>query len=129
MPRFTFVIAVLAVVRITTLVSSSAFADWPAFLGGKSRSAAEDFTPPLKWDSEDGIGWQTKLTGHGQSSPVIFGDHIYLTAVEGPMKNNNLVSCHDLATGKLLWQKSFPSSMPVANNVYTSRAAPTPSAD
>ena len=129
MPRFTLVIAVLAVVRITTLVSSSAFADWPAFLGGKSRSAAEDFTPPLKWDSEDGIGWQTKLTGHGQSSPVIFGDHIYLTAVEGPMKNNNLVSCHDLATGKLLWQKSFPSSMPVANNVYTSRAAPTPSAD
>ncbi|HBV64059.1 MAG TPA: pyrrolo-quinoline quinone [Rhodopirellula sp.] len=109
--------------------SPPANADWPAFLGGKSRAAAENFSPPLKWAPDEGIGWQSELTGHGQSSPVIVGDRIYLTAVEGPMKNNNLVSCHNLVTGDLLWKKSFPSSLLVANNVYTSRAAPTPSAD
>ncbi len=129
MPRFTFAFAALAVVTIATLPSQPANADWPAFLGGKSRSAADGFSPPLRWTPEEGIGWQSDLTGHGQSSPVIVGDRIYLTAVEGPMKNNNLVSCHNLITGELLWKKSFASSLLVANNVYTSRAAPTPSAD
>ena len=129
MPRFTFAFAALAVVTITTLPSQPANADWPAFLGGKFRSAAEAVAPPLKWAPDEGIGWQSELTGHGQSSPVIVGDRIYLTAVEGPMKNNNLVSCHNLTTGELLWKKSFTSSLLVANNVYTSRAAPTPSAD
>ena len=129
MPSSTFAFAALAVVAIATLPSQTANADWPAFLGGKSRSAAEDFSPPLKWAPDEGIGWQSELAGHGQSSPVIVGDRIYLTAVEGPMKNNNLVSCHNLSTGELLWKKSFPSSLLVANNVYTSRAAPSPSAD
>ncbi len=129
MPRSTFAFAALAVVAIAPLPSQTVNADWPAFLGGKSRSAAEVFSPPLKWAPDEGIGWQSELTGHGQSSPVIVGDRIYLTAVEGPMKNNNLVSCHNLSTGELLWKKSFPSSLLVANNVYTSRAAPSPSAD
>lgn len=128
MPRFITLPAVMVAICMGMLPRET-HADWPAFLGGKSRSAAEEFTPPLKWTPENGIAWQVKLTGHGQSSPVIFGDHIYLTAVEGPMKNNNVISCHDLATGNLRWQKSFPSSLLVANNVYTSRAAPTPSAD
>ena len=129
MVRLLFSRALLVVFAITSLQFESTKADWPAFLGGKSRSAVTDFTPPLKWNPEEGIGWQTTLPGHGQSSPVIVGDHIYLTAVEGPMKNNNLVICHQLTTGKLLWKRSFPSSLPVANNVYTSRAAPTPTAD
>lgn len=129
MPRFNFVFALLAVVTIACRLSQPANADWPAFLGGKSRSVAENFAPPLRWTSDEGIEWQSELSGHGQSSPIILGDRIYLTAVEGPMKNNNLVSCHNLATGELLWKKSFPSSLLVANNVYTSRAAPTASAD
>ena len=129
MPRFIFGLTVLAFVTVNTLQPQSANADWPGFLGGKSRPSTADYTPPLKWTPDEGIAWQTKLTGHGQSSPVIVGDRIYLTAVEGPMKNNNLVLCHNLRTGELLWKKAFPSSLLVANNVYTSRAAPTPSAD
>lgn len=129
MPRFIFIFALLAVVTSTILPSQQANADWPAFLGGKSRPLAEDFAPPLKWTPDEGIEWQSELTGHGQSSPIIIANRIYLTAVEGPMKNNNIVSCHNLATGELIWKKSFPSSLLVANNVYTSRAAPTPSAD
>ncbi|MDA7874556.1 PQQ-like beta-propeller repeat protein [Rhodopirellula sp.] len=129
MAKFLSPLIIVALVTVTILQSQTANADWPAFLGGESRSSAAEFTPPLKWTPAEGIGWQVKLPGHGQSSPIIVGDRIYLTAVEGPMKNNNLVLCHSLITGELLWKKSFPSSLPVANNVYTSRAAPTPSAD
>ena len=108
---------------------SFARADWPAFLGGGARFDAKNFSLPLEWSPDQSLAWQVDLPGHGQSSPVIVGDNIYVTAIEGPMKETNLVACYDLQTGTEKWRKSFPSSLQVKNDVYTSRAAPTPVAD
>ena len=59
---------------------------WPGFLGaGATRLDA--VTLPLRWSLAENVAWQAALPGHGQSSPVIHGDAIYLTAVEGPMKD------------------------------------------
>lgn len=104
-------------------------ADWPGFLGGAARESASEFDPPVKWSPTQSIAWKTPLPGHGQSSPVLVGNRIYITAVEGPMKETNIVGCFDLKTGKNQWQKRFPSSLQVKNDVYTSRAAPTAVAD
>ncbi|MCO8122426.1 PQQ-binding-like beta-propeller repeat protein [Stieleria sp. TO1_6] len=107
----------------------AALADWPAFLGGRQRSSVTDFQLPLEWSPESGMVWQTPLSGYGQSSPVIVGSRIFVTAIDGPMKETNRVSCFDLATGNKLWQHESPSSLQVKNDPYTSRAAPTPVAD
>jgi outer membrane protein assembly factor BamB len=109
--------------------TSPALADWPAFLGGSARSQAAAFNPPIEWSASNGIAWQSKLPGHGQSSPVVKRDRVYLTAVNGPMKETNLVLCFDLKTGEELWRHESASSLQVKNDVYTSRAAPTPVAD
>ncbi|MEM1227215.1 MAG: PQQ-binding-like beta-propeller repeat protein [Planctomycetota bacterium] len=111
------------------LVASSALGDWPAFLGGSSRAASDAARPPIKWTADQNVAWQAELPGHGQSSPVVVGDIVYVTAIEGPMKETNLVIAFDLKTGNRLWQQEFSSSLPVENNVYTCRAAPTPVAD
>jgi outer membrane protein assembly factor BamB len=103
-------------------------ADWPAFLGGSARTAIEGELP-LEWTSEQGVAWTADLPGHGQSSPVQIGDRVYLTAVEGPNKESNLVIALDLGSGRELWRYRGTSALPVENNVYTSRAAPTPVAD
>lgn len=123
MTRFPLAIALF------TITASCVNADWPAFLGGQKRSESGNLSVPTKWSPTEGIAWDSPLPGHGQSSPVIVGDRIYVTAIEGPMKNNNVVLCCDIVSGKQLWKKEFPSSLQVANNVYTSRAAPTPAAD
>lgn len=102
--------------------------DWPAFLGGTQRQTATG-PVPLEWSPEQNIRWQTPLPGHGQSSPVVVDGQVYLTAVEGPNKETNLVICLELAGGEPLWQHSSASSLPVKNDTYTSRAAPTPVAD
>jgi outer membrane protein assembly factor BamB len=104
-------------------------ADWPEFLGGAARQDALDFDPPLKWSPEQSIAWTVTLPGHGQSSPILVGNRIYITAVDGPMKETNIVGCYDLETGKEQWQKRFTSSLQVKNDFYTSRAAPTAVAD
>ena len=84
---------------------------------------------PLNWSPTESIAWRSELDGHGQSSPVVVGDSVYLTAVEGPLKEQNLVICIDATNGAKKWQKSFESSLQVKNEYLTSRAAPTPIAD
>ncbi len=72
---------------------------------------------------------ENPLVGHGQSSPIIWNGHIYVTAIDGPKKEQCLVFCYDLASGNLVWKYSLTSSDPVENSLYVSRAAPTPTAD
>jgi len=101
---------------------------WPAFLGaGASPAKAEQL--PLQWSPTDGVAWRATLPGHGQSSPVIWEDRVFLTSVDGPQKDAFHVVCLDLASGQELWRKSVKNSSPVANSVYVSRAAPTPVVD
>lgn len=67
--------------------------------------------------------------GHGQSSPVIYGDHVFVTSCDGPNKATLHVACLKLSDGKVVWDKSLPSTNPEKNSLYISRAAPTPVVD
>jgi outer membrane protein assembly factor BamB len=101
---------------------------WPGFLGAGA-TPLDPATLPLRWSPTENIAWQAPLPGHGQSSPVIHGDAVYLTAVEGPLKDTCHVLCLALADGRERWRRSVPSSDPVENSLYVSRAAPTPVVD
>lgn len=101
---------------------------WPGFLGD-GRTHIDPETLPLKWSPTENIAWTAQLPGHGQSSPVIVGDLIFITSVEGPMKDKNIVTALNLNSGEIAWQKEFPTSDPVTSSTFVSRAAPTPVAD
>ena len=81
------------------------------------------------WDSK-AILWKTPLPGRGASSPVLFGDRIYLTAytgyginAENPGEESRL-ECHLLcisaADGAIIWKKSTPAASP--KNPFTTWA-------
>lgn len=123
--RLKFTVALLASCLFT---NQALLADWPTFLGGLERENVAS-PVPLNWSSSEGLVWKTPLRGHGQSSPVVVGDMVYVTAIDGPQKESNLVFGFDLATGKQLWQHEFANSILAKNDPYTSRAAPTPAAD
>lgn len=115
-----------------TSISGSSFAEdgaaWPAFLGAGA-STQQSSRLPLKWSKSEGIAWKQALTGHGQSSPVVWNDAIYVTTVEGKMKDEFLTYCLDLKTGTVRWVQKVTNSAPVQNSLYVSRAAPTPVVD
>ncbi|MFV0446631.1 MAG: PQQ-binding-like beta-propeller repeat protein [Planctomycetaceae bacterium] len=102
--------------------------NWPGFLG-QPASAINSDTLPLRWSPTENLAWKSSLPGYGQSSPIIWQDHVYVTSVEGEMKEQLHVLCYSLADGALAWQKTHTSSYPEKNSVYISRAAPTPVAD
>ncbi|MFN3192967.1 MAG: PQQ-binding-like beta-propeller repeat protein [Aureliella sp.] len=109
-------------------ITSRCSADWPAFLGGVERDQ-QSVVLPVTWGPSENVVWKSPLPGHGQSSPVVVGDLVYVTAIEGPNKDQNIVLCFDLATGQEKWRHSFENPMPLKNDPYTSRAAPSPVAD
>jgi outer membrane protein assembly factor BamB len=57
--------------------------DWPCFRGPDRSGVAEDVGLPLAWSDQENVVWKTALPGPGASSPVTFGDRIYLTCYSG----------------------------------------------
>ena len=101
---------------------------WPAFLGqGATALPAEGV--PLTWSPDANLAWKVDLPGHGQSSPVVWGAHVFLTAVAGPNKETNIVLCLNLADGSEVWRSESATAFEAKNDLYHSRAAPTPVVD
>lgn len=105
---------------IISLSSLAQGEDWAQFRGPDFGRASQSNIAET-WDTE-GVDWKTPLPGRGASSPVVFGDHIYLTAYTGyaidkkePGDPKLLVRhllCLDVNNGKLLWQKSIADDSP-----------------
>ena len=101
---------------------------WPAFLG-QGATAIDPATIPLSWSPKENIAWSAKLPGKGQSSPVIWGNRVFVTSIEGSMKDHCHVTAMDLGGGQLQWTKAFPASQTVRTNYFQSRSASTPVVD
>lgn len=128
-----FLAALLLLVPSQTTVDQATTVDaaastWPGFLG----AGATDVDPtsiPTQWSPEQNIAWEAKIVGHGQSSPVVYGNRVFVTSCDGPNKEKLHVACMRLSDGKVLWDKAVTSSNPEKNSLYISRAAPTPVVD
>jgi outer membrane protein assembly factor BamB len=59
----------------------------------------------------ENLKWQTDLPGFGNSSPVVWGDRIFLTAATRT-GSERYVLCFDRHTGKLLWQQTAAHNVP-----------------
>jgi len=101
---------------------------WPAF-HGIGASTIDPTSVPLKWSHDENIAWQTKLPGKGQSSPVIWGDRVFATVIEGLMKDRCHVVAMNLDTGAIEWTSTVDSLQKNRSNYFQSRSAPTPMVD
>jgi outer membrane protein assembly factor BamB len=85
---------------------------------------------PDAWDAQGkNVAWKAELLGYGQSTPVVYGDQVYVTSTSGPNKENCHVTAYALLDGSKRWQKDFQNPSPEPSNSYVSRAAPTPVVD
>jgi hypothetical protein len=55
---------------------------WPQFRGPGGAGVADGQHPPVSWDVESGRGvvWKTEVPGLGHSSPVVWGDRLFVTS-------------------------------------------------
>ncbi len=76
--------------------------NYPFFRGQDSRGIAGGSGYPTKWDGEQGtnIKWKLYIPKSGKSSPVIWGDRLFVTGAAGTVGE---VYCIDKNTGEILW--------------------------
>ena len=66
---------------LTVLLSGVAGAqnEWPQWRGPTGNGVAPNTTPPTTWSSSENIAWKTAIPGRGHSTPIVWGDQIFLT--------------------------------------------------
>lgn len=75
-----FLISAVVTITAFLLTSCSKPANWPQFRGPMANMAAEGSKLPDDWDTKKGIAWTYDISGNGFSSPVIWGDRVFMTA-------------------------------------------------
>ena len=101
---------------------------WPAFRGdGTSISSAAQL--PTTWSDDLNIAWTVEIPGYGQSSPVVWGDRVFVSSTQGAEKDQVLLSCFSSTSGEKLWTREAAASQKVKASDYVSRGAPTPVVD
>jgi len=86
------------------LVPTLAAADnWPQWRGPEGNSVSSATSLPLRWSEDTGIAWKCPLPGEGASTPAIWGDAIFVTAMQG---GNLLLVKIDKGTGKIDWTRT-----------------------
>src|SRR5437870_8748945 len=76
--------------------SADALRDWPQWRGPLAAGVAPFADPPVHWSETNNVRWKFPLPGKGHSSPVVFGDRIFVTAAVpvGDRKSTRLNSSH-----------------------------------
>jgi outer membrane protein assembly factor BamB len=119
-----------------TLAASAGLSaeNWPQWRGPNSQGVSGEQQVPTEWAPDKNIAWKVELTGTGASSPVVWGDRIFVTAqIEGEVipgqravkhkqgkeedwihpdsvaadkKHTLKVISLDAKTGKVLWEQT-----------------------
>lgn len=140
------------VLLLAVLPAASALAGdhWPQFRG-PAAGVAEDDVGPVTWSATTNVAWQIEAPGRGWSSPVVWGERVFLTSVvtEGKFEDARkglyfggerlkpsqdvhhwMVFCFDFKTGKKLWEKEVHKGVPPSPvHIKNTYASETPVAD
>jgi outer membrane protein assembly factor BamB len=125
--------------------------DWPSFRGIHASGVSEGRPLPQDWSLEPprNVIWKTAIPGLAHSSPVVWGDRVFVTTAIGPQdaslkvglygdiapvpdegEHRFVVMALDKKTGRVLWERTAFTGVPrVKRHTKSSHANPTPATD
>jgi outer membrane protein assembly factor BamB len=132
--------------------------NWPQWRGPDGQGVSPETGVPTEWSTTENVAWKTAIPGRGHSSPVVWGDRLFLTtAVEGEVTapgrkgvahvsdgepfvhpdgmgadrpQTLKVMALDANTGKVLWERTAWEGLPYdMRHRKASFASPTPVTD
>ena len=138
--------------KVPVKTASKPLVNWPGFRGPDGSGIGVGADVPVQWDLEkgDGILWKTGLAGLGNSSPVVWGDTVFITTAVGKGVEQKLrvgnsgdastiddatehswrVYAFDKATGKERWHTEVGKATPLTHRHFkATQANSTPVTD
>jgi outer membrane protein assembly factor BamB len=103
-PRLPVLLAALLAAPAAALVTGS---NWPEWRGPERTGASAERGLPSSWSpAGENLAW--KVPYGSRSSPVVFGDHLYLQTSSGAGATlQERIICFNADTGKLLWEHKY----------------------
>ena len=105
---------------------------WPMFRGPHNDGHSDSTGLPLTWSETENVVWKTPIHDKGWSSPVVWGDQVWMTTAKADGTQLFAV-CVDRKTGNILYdlklyeqEKQYPAHNPGSTNSY---ASPTPAVE
>jgi len=137
---------------LAACAASASAGDWPQFRGPNASGIGDGTKPPVRWDAtkQTNIVWSAEIPGLSVSSPVVWGDRVFVataissdpkqtlrTGLFGDTDSVNDSSPHqwkllalDKKTGKILWEQTARQGTPkTKRHPKSSQASPTPVTD
>lgn len=104
--------------------------DWPGWRGLRGDGTSVDSNVPTEWNGKTGknVRWKTVVPGMGYSSPIIHGEHVFLTSCDQD-KQTRLLHCLDRKSGEINWSKEVVQSPLEGMHKLNSHASGTPATD
>ncbi|MCZ6673000.1 MAG: PQQ-binding-like beta-propeller repeat protein [Verrucomicrobia bacterium] len=120
--------SVFAVVAVSFDLSVSFADDWTEWRGSKGDGLVGETGFPIEWSADKNILWQTELPAPGNSSPIVYGDRLFLTCAIDDGKERLLIS-FDRSSGRILWKRSKTYTQDDPTHATNPWCAATPATD
>jgi outer membrane protein assembly factor BamB len=93
---------------VTAVLAASAAtwgsgADWPAWRGPEARGSSPERNLPLRWSAQENVAFRLALPSAGAATPIVAGDRVFVTAVDG---DSVWLWAVDRRTGAVAWKKA-----------------------
>lgn len=87
------------------LLNAQVIADnWPHWRGPSANGVSDESNLPARWNEKENLAWKLALPGLSGSTPIIWGERIFLNVGEG---DELYLWCVDRAKGKLSWKRKL----------------------
>jgi hypothetical protein len=92
---------------------------WPQWRGPSGNGVAASSDPPVEWSESKNVKWKTAIPGKGSSSPIIWGDSIFVTSAvptgvgeETGVKHQFVVFAIKRQNGEPSWRTTVRTEIP-----------------
>lgn len=117
----------LLAVAFALSCTSLGFAEnWPQWRGPKNDGISSETSLPTKWSKAEGVLWRLALPGPGGASPVVWGDKVFVTSVDG---EKLVLIAANASTGAELWRKTVGTGNKDVRGDEGNFASPSPCTD
>ena len=125
MSRFAVTFGTVAVI-FSSALTQAASTDWPRWRGPNADGVADE-SVPIHWSKTENVRWSVTLPGWGTSSPVVYGNRVFVTthSKDGD-KKSLLTFCFDRSTGEEMWRHDFGLGVDQPTHVKSTLAVNTP---
>ncbi|MBS0209982.1 MAG: DUF1080 domain-containing protein [Planctomycetes bacterium] len=110
---------------LLALVATARAENWPEWRGPHENGISSEKNTPVRWSKSENVAWRLPMPGPAGSTPVIWGNQIFLTSA----KEQDLLLMCISTQGKLLWERTVGTGDEAVRGDEGNMASPSPATD